>query len=412
MVTRCDVGAPAPRFSLLLALALSSAVMAQAPSPKPSSVSPGAVSPGAASPSVGLPAVGVPSGASAPTDKPQDATPVYGKIVAESAPLRCWASAVATPPAYEDVLKKGQVVRLGRSENGFREVLLPLGPMGYISKRFTTAGEGGAVATKGTKVAFRYRPRTSEAPVAQMPDATKLHVVALEDGWYKARIQGVEAWVAEAEVQVVASDPDVVAASGMLGRLMNAAVQERLDAIAAEQKQNEQDSIDLEAVKVVEVAFEKEIAKPIDEQQFAPLQKTLAKVAEDLAPEGVARNACAALQKRLETQQWIVEATAARNEQPPISDAAPAKPTSLDRLERFESIGWLRYESRLAGPGIFYIEKGGRRQHLLSCNTGRFDLSLFVGREVGVIGPRRRPIAETLSVLDVERIEVLGTMRR
>ncbi|MFT4514840.1 MAG: hypothetical protein ACI89X_003308 [Planctomycetota bacterium] len=398
MVTRCDVGGSAPRFSLLLALTLSSAVMAQAPSPKPSSVAPSA-------------AVVLPR-ATSPTDAPQEAAPVFGKIVAESAPLRCWASAVATPPAYEDVLKKGQVVRLGRSENGFREVLLPFGPMGYVSKRFTKASDDGVVLTMGTKVAFRYRPRTSEAPVAQMPDATTLHVVSLADGWYKARMQGVEAWVAEAEVQVVPSDPDVVAASAELGKQMQAAVQQRLDAIAVEQKQQEQNNIDLEAVKVVEAAFEKEMAKPIDEQQFAPLQKTLAKVADELATEGVARTACAALQKRLETQQWIVEATAARNEKPPVSNATPAKPTSKDRLERFESIGWLRYESRLAGPGIYYIEKGGRRQHLLSCNTGRFDLSLFVGREVGVIGPRRRPIAETLSVLDVERIEVLGAMRR
>lgn len=401
MVSRCDVGGPAPRFSLFLALALSSAVMAQAPSPKPSSILPGAVVP----PKVTTPAT-------APTDKPQDAAPVYGRIVAESAPLRCWASAVATPPAYEDVLKKGQVVRLGRSQNGFREVMLPLGPIGYVSKRFTKAGDDGVVVTKGTKVAFRYRPRTSEAPVAQMPDATQLHVVALEDGWYRARIQGVEAWVAESEVQVVPSDPDVVAASGELGKLMQAAVQVRLDAIAAEQKQKEQDDIDLEAVKVVEMAFRKEMAKSIDEQQFAPLQETLAKVIDDLTTDGVARIACAALQKRLETQQWIVEATAARNEKPPVSNPVPVKPVSKDRLERFESIGWLRYESRLTGPGIYYIEKGGRRQHLLSCNTGRFDLSLFVGREVGVIGPRRRPIAASLSMLDVERIEVLGAMRR
>ena len=49
---------------------------------------------------------------------------------------------------------------------------------------------------------------------------------------------------------------------------------------------------------------------------------------------------------------------------------------------------------------------------MLTCNTGRFDLSLYVGREVGVIGPRRNPIAETLSVLDVERVEVLGSTRR
>lgn len=401
MVTRCDVGGPAPLFSLFLALVLSSALMAQAPSPKPSSVLPGATAP----PKVAAPAT-------APTEKPQDAVPVYGRILVESAPLRCWASAVATPPVYEDVLTKDQVARLGRSENGFREVILPLGPMGYVSKRFTKASDDGAVVTKGTKVAFRYRPRTSEAPVAQMPDATELHVVELVDGWYKARIQGVEAWVAESEIQVVPSDPSVIAASDELRKRTQAVVQERLDGIAAEQKQKERDRIDLEAVQVVEAAFLKEMAKPIDEQQFAPLQKTLAKVIGDLESDGVARTACASLQKRLETQQWIVEATAARNEKPPVISTPPTKPVAKDRLERFESIGWLRYESRLTGPGVYYIEKGGRRQHQLSCNTGRFDLSLFVGREVGVIGPRRRPIAALLSVLDVERIEVLGAMRR
>tara|TARA_R110002072_G_scaffold46591_2_gene128892 strand:- start:76399 stop:77616 length:1218 start_codon:yes stop_codon:yes gene_type:complete len=405
MVIRCDVGGSVPRFSVLLAVTLSSALvssalMAQAPSPKPSSIKPGAV----AQPKISAPLANL--------DKPQDAVPVYGKIVVESAPLRCWASAVATPPAYEDVLKMDQIVRLGRSENGFREVMLPLGPMGYISERFTQAGEDGSVVTKGTKVAFRYRPRTSEAPVAQMPDGTRMHVIGLEDGWYKTRMQGVEAWVAEAEVQVVPSDPDVIAKSEALAEQMQAAVQVRLDAIAAERKQMEQNRIDLEAVKVVEAAFEKEMQKPSDEQQFGPLQEALAKVADDLAEDGVARTACDALQKRLKTQQWIVDAIIATTEKAPVSDVVEAKPVSKDRLERFESIGWLRYESRLAGPGIYYIEKGGRRQHLLSCNTGRFDLSLFVGREVGVIGPRRRPIGETLSVLDVERIEVLGAAHR
>lgn len=404
MVTRFDVGGLVPRIPvLLICTVLGSAVGAQAPSPKPSTLG-----------EQGTPATTPPTTPQAqkPVEQPQDAAPVYGKIVVESAPLRCWASAVATPPAYEDVLKEGQIVRLGRSENGFREVLLPLGPMGYVSQRFTKAEEDGTVATKGTKVAFRYRPRTSEAPVAQMPDGTTMHVVALEDGWYKARIQGIEAWVAEAEVQVVPSDPDVIAQSGELAKQMQQAVQERLEAIAAEQKQKEQDRIDLEAVKVVELAFQKELAKPVKEQQFLPLQEALKKVADGLQEEGAARTACAALQKRLEAQQWIVEAIDAVDEDPPTPEAKPKKPDSKDRLGRYESIGWLRYESRLAGPGVYYIEKGGRRQHLLSCNTGRFDLSLFVGREVGVIGPRRRPIAETLSVVDVERIAVLGSARR
>jgi hypothetical protein len=187
-------------------------------------------------------------------------------------------------------------------------------------------------------------------------------------------------------------------------------VQARLDKIATEHKQQEQDRIDMEAVKLVEDAFVREMAKPVEEQSYGPLQGALAKVVDGLVEGGAARTACAALNRRMETQQWIVDATATSKEKAPVTEAVIKEPVK-DRLERFESIGWLRYESRLAGPGVYYIEKGGRRQYLLSCNTGRFDLSLYVGCEVGVIGPRRTPIAETLSVLDVERVEVLGSSR-
>ncbi len=80
-----------------------------------------------------------------------------------------------------------------------------------------------------------------------------------------------------------------------------------------------------------------------------------------------------------------------------------------DELGRFQAIGWLRYERRLVGPGTFYLEKGGRRLNVVTCSTNRYDLALFVDREVGLIGPRRRPATETLSQLDVEKLEVLGT---
>jgi len=402
MVTRCAVGAVASRSVLFVSL-LATSVVAQTP---------GVPTPGVPSPGVQSPATNAPKPAAKPvTPKEQEAAPVFGKIVAETAAVRCWASAVATPPKFEDVLKKDQVVQLGRSENGFREVLLPMGPVGYVSKRFTIENEDGSAMTKGAKVAFRYRPRTSEAPVSQMPDGTALHILSIEEGWCRVRVAGMEAWVAEAEVQVVPSDPEVIAQHDAFAQATKAELDVRINAIAAEHKQKEQDRADLEAVKLVEVAFLKEMDKDLSDQNYVPLQGALAKVVDGLAEGGAGQLACAALQKRMKTQQWIVEASKITEEKPPVTNAVVKKPVK-DRLKRFESIGWLRYESRLAGPGIYYIEKGGRRQHLLSCNTGRFDLSLYVGREVGVIGPRRTPIAETLSVLDVERVEVLGTPRK
>jgi len=349
---------------------------------------------------------------------PKDVAPmdvVYGKVVPDKVRLHCWASAVASPPQFEDALEKDMVVQLGRSENGFRQVILPHGPIGYISKRFAKENEDGTVVTDGTKVAFRYRPRTSEAPVAQLPDGTAVHVIGgapddIADSWYRVRVPGIDAWLAAADVQVVdATDPKVVAAYEALGDKMMADAQQRLAGIAAEQARRKQAQIDLEAVKVVEAAFATEMQKPVSEQDYAPLKTALDKAAESMAEDSGARDAVAALEKRIETQSWIVEASKVAKEEPPKADQPIVEEAPTDRLERFESIGWLRYERRLAGPGVFYLEKGGRRMFDLSCTTGRYDLSLFVGREVGVIGPRRTPSHEAMSVLDIERLEVLGT---
>jgi SH3-like domain-containing protein len=396
MVTRRFAGARASTFcsSLVAALWLVAPCPAQDPEP--------AVAPPA-------PAAG--SGATAPERAPQDAAPVYGKIRADEVRLRCWPSEVAAPPVFEDVLTNGQIVQLGERQDGFRRVILPLGPTGFVSKRFSTEADDGTVTTGGTKVAFRYRPRTSEAPVAQLAKGTQVHVIGEQDDWFKVRVAGVAAWVSNADVEVVPSDPEHVAAYEALAASTRAEAQQRLDAIAAAAKQRELERLDMEAVQVVETAFQKELQKASADQQFSGLVKALAKVEKTLQKDGSARAAAASLRKRIETQQWVNEAVQVTQEQPPEVEQPERPVQPKDRLERFEAIGWLRYQSQLAEPGFYYLEKGGRRQFLLSCNTGRFDLSLFVGREVGVIGPRRSPVGATLSTLDVERLEVLGSAR-
>ena len=429
MVIRRFAGAFAPSSSLVAALTLSIAASAQSPNP----VLPGQSPPASSEPAPAQPAPVQPAPAqpapveAAPVEaatsprasaeqepqggEPQDATPTYAKVLVDGARLRCWPGDVASPPVFEDVLPKGQVIMLGERENGYRSVLLPLGPIGYVSKRFTALDDDGAVKTTGTKVAFRYRPRTSEAPVDQLPKGTDVHVLGERDGWFQVRAAGVKAWIADAEVEDVSSDPENVAAFEAFAAETKKAPQARLDAIAAAAKQRELDRIDMEAVQVVAAAFRSETKKPAEAQRLRGLMEALTKVENGLQPEGSARTAAAALRKRIEAQQWVNEARVVVEEKQPKAEMTPRRVTPKDRLERFEAIGWLRYQTRLAQPGLYYLEKGGRRQYLLSCNTGRFDLSLFVDREVGVIGPRRTPLGETVSTLDVERLEVLGSSR-
>lgn len=362
------------------------------------------------------PGAAVPKPADAPAAAPQDpaaepqqavAPEQLGRIVADNAPLRCWPSTAAVPPVFEDVLTKDQVVALGRSENGFRQVVPPLGPIGYVSRKFAEADEDGHVKTKGTKVAFRYRPRSSEAPVTLLEAGTELQVIEEKDDWYRCRVPSIEAWVAESEVQAGdASDAALQAGYAEWLQKQRAEVAVRLDAIAAQKQRAAQNAIDQEQVKVVEQAFAQEMTKAVGEQRYDPIEQALDKLTATLAPESAAHTSVQALKIRIERQRWIAEATAVRDAKPVPVPAPPPEPK--DELARFQSIGWLRYERRLGGPGIYYLEKGGRRQCLVSCNTGRYDLSLFVDREIGLSGPRRHPATETLSVLDAERLEVLG----
>jgi SH3-like domain-containing protein len=418
MVTRRTAGAPAPSFpsSLIAALCMSAALGAQSSNPpQPGKPAQAAEQAGPKQqdpqPAAELPVVAGGVEQSEPQGEPQDATPIYARVRAEEARLRCWPGDVASPPVFEDVLTQGQVVQLGEHENGYRSVILPLGPVGYVSKRFTAEADDGTVTTSGAKVAFRYRPRTSEAPVDQLPKGTQVHVIGEQEGWFQVRAAGVKAWISNADVEVVSNDPEVVQAYEDYAVEIRKQPQARLDAIAAAAKQRELDRVDMEAVQVVESAFRQEMKKPSDAQRFDGLVSALAKVEKGLQEKGSARSAAAVLRKRIETQQWVNEAIQVAEEKPPAVDQPPRPEAPKDRLERFEAIGWLRYQSRLTEPGFYYLEKGGRRQFALTCNTGRFDLALFVGREVGVIGPRRSPLDKELSTLDVERLEVLGTAR-
>ncbi|HZN38343.1 MAG TPA: SH3 domain-containing protein [Planctomycetota bacterium] len=370
-----------------------------------------AAKPQDAKPQAAIPQAAKPQAATSQDTAPAAAAPKLGRVVADAVALRCWPGSVAAPPVYEDALQKDQIVALGRSENGFRAVIVPLGPLGYVSRKYAVATAEGKVTTKGAKVAFRYRPRTTEAPVTQLADGTELFVVGEQEDWYRVRVPGVEAWVAEAEVQV-GTDGDAELAAGYAAwkTRQQAEVQQRLDQIATAQKLEAQNKIDLAAVQIVQDAFAAELAKPTVEQKFDPLTEAIAKLEATLAPESAGKAAIESLKGRIKTQRWIAEATIVRDSKPaPVVDATT--PEKKDPTERFQSIGWLRYERRLAGPGVYYLEKGGQRQYLVSCNTGRYDLALFVDREIGVQGPRRRPVTQTMTVLDIERLEVLGTAR-
>jgi hypothetical protein len=331
-------------------------------------------------------------------------------VIAASASLRVWPT--ANSPVYEGSLNKDAVVRVGRSDAGFREVLLPIGPIGYVHKNFANEPTAeGKVAIKTKSVAFRYRPKSGEAPVSTLVEGTELWVVGEQDDWWKVRNAGSSCWVLETEIQVFDNPPDTMTlAHAEFEKTQKGEVGARIESIAKAAEALKIRAERREKLAAIQTDFSKELKKSPREQKFegiaAATDELLAQVQGDAELKPMAEE----LKRRVGAQQWVVEATAARDAQPkPVEGVRDVPPVIVpDALDRFQAVGFLRWTKGFTGPGRYVVEKGGKQLFEVTCQSGRYDLSLFVDCEVGLIGASRRPNFESLRVLDVEKVEVLA----
>ncbi len=331
-------------------------------------------------------------------------------VMAATATLRVWPT--ANSPVYEGTVAKDTVLRVGRSEAGFREVLLPLGPIGFVHKSFANEPTAeGKVAVKSKSVAFRYRPKSGEAPVTTLPEGTELWVTGEQDEWWKVRNASTVCWVLDTEIQVFDNPPETMTlAFAEFEKVQRAEVTSRIEAIAK----------DLEATKIAKERREKlaalhgdfatELKKAPREQKLAGIAAATDELLAQAQNDADLKPLVEEFKRRIGTQQWVVEATIVRDEQPkPVEGLTQMAPAVVpDALDRFQAIGFLRWVKGLTGAGRYVVEKGGKQLFEVNCQSGRYDLSLFVDCELGLIGASRRPNFESLRVLDVEKIEVLA----
>jgi hypothetical protein len=384
----------------------------QAPPPAAGDQGPGAKGPDAKGPDAKAPESKVAgtkgSGAKGEADAAKAGQMALGTLLTDGGKVRCWPTDHS--PAYEDSFAKGAVVGIGRSESGFRQVVLPLGPAGYVHKKYASEAKDGKIATKGKAVAFRYRPKADEPPVKTLADGTELFVLGELDNWWRVRNPAIECWLPEADVQAFENPPDtMVKAWAELQKTQNGEVQAWLAGVEKKKEEARLDNERSQQLLALQEQFGKELEKPLGQQGLDALALATDELLQGLAETSAVRPGATALKERIARQKWVVEATAVRDAVPvPVKDLPQTTPDVRDPLERFQAVGFLRWDKPLVGPGQFVVEKGGQRMYVVTCNSGRYDLPLFVDREVGLIGSRRH--TEGLRVLDVERIEVLAAL--
>ncbi|MBI5852127.1 MAG: hypothetical protein HZB39_14025 [Planctomycetes bacterium] len=355
-----------------------------------------------------------------PTSTPQPAadpsatvqgTRSLGRVERAGTTLRCFPTAHS--PAYDETLGEGDVVELtGEEQSGFRAVRLPLGVAGFVHKDFATIADDGMVRSKGARVAFRYRATSKEAPVRFVDEGTEFRLLAEDGDWLRVRASQQVAWVPGDAVLAFSGNETVEAAWQSFAKRQGDAV----EAAATSRKAKIAAVAELEATRTRLAALgeslKAEMLQPNQEQDFAALRADLQKLADGLPAEAAERRDAERMLAEIDRQLRALEMMRIVNE--------PAKPTAplvaapgpeRDPLGGAQT-GWLRVSRPLFGSPSIAIEKGGQVLFQLTCSTGRYPLEVFDGMEVAVHGNAMRADAESLRMLDVTRLEVLGRARR
>ncbi len=335
----------------------------------------------------------------------------YAKVLNE-VQARCFAGPKS--PSYDDLLPADTVVQVGEKVGDYRRLLLPLGATGYVHKKFSSEPVDGVVLTTGSNVSFRYRAKSSEVPAMVLPKGTELMLMADAGDWWKVRHAGAPAYVADADVVVFDTQTQALVDGyrefdAQRRAEWRTAVEERAAAAAAAERRAAQE---LELDGFVQ-RFDGEQQKPTAEQTYGPLLADVKALAASLDDDGPLALRARTLVGEIERQELVVRALNAVVEPLPTRDEAAEilPPKVEDPRDEFDAIGWLRLHRSVRSGDYFTLEKGGKLMFVVTCSSGRYDLSMYDGFELGLRGGKARPSGDRVRELDVLEIRVLGRPR-
>ncbi len=330
----------------------------------------------------------------------------FVRIQAAEAAIRCFPT--DRSPVFEDKLPQGTIVRVGVAEGLFHPIELPLGPIGYVHKRFTTTPSfdgdaAGTLATTGTEVSFRYRPRDGEAPVARLAKDAPLHWVGEDGDWWKVRAPGQVGYLAAADLEVLeGSDATAQPAFDQWTRARTDSWKESV----AKHREAAVAKTQFAAITTQLDAVAAELARPSDRRDLAKADTDLAAVEAQAPTDDALRARITKLRETVDLQRKL-QAVLSSTPVPDRSVETLIEPTPRGTLERYTLVGWMNARSG-SGTDRFQLTKGGVPLANLSAAGGRYDLSLFDGYEVGIIGSLGGLQGAGIRTVQVERVEILS----
>lgn len=353
--------------------------------------------------------------AEAAAQRPGSEPQKLAKVLVEDLQPRCFASERSV--RYEDKLAKGSTVEVVEEAGEFYRVRLPLGVVGYVSKGFSSApDQAGLVSTTRPKVAFRYRPTPrgrAEAPVQTMDQGTELRFLADAGDWWKIRYASDSVYMKKDELQIFQAQQDTLTkAFADFGRRQEKEWQEASSTFAKAQAEAARRIQQRKTLEELAQRFREELGKPEAVTDFDKLRAEVDELA-IAVPEAdeELRGRVKILRDQIETRLNLIAAQKVLRAAPPPAEEIKVdlKTAPADPMARFADVGWLSIDESRIGIGRYRLMKGQRIISYINCRNLRYDLAMFEGVEVGVIGKKKLDAA--VPYIEVEGLEVLGHAR-
>lgn len=327
---------------------------------------------------------------------------------------------------------------------GFLHVSVPGGFRVWVyGSLLAESGRPGWLELTGNQVNMRPEPRTKNSfPIGQLHKGDRVRFVRRADPTLPMAEDWVEvwspstarAWVAKSETNAIAAGTDGAA---LFGAAAASAAQSRsagegTPSAGTRATQGEGATggstaaangarTDVYAALASAQVLLRE-ALGSDTPNFAGVRAAYSEVTAMNPDPGTRR----IVERDLEQLQFHEDLVAARSELAAQRAAVEAEKQRQDRVRmeaelrkdplwgRFESRGWLTSESIRGGGKRYIVTYAGERKQVIECTTGRYDLDLFVGYEVGVEGLMSGLNADVdLPTVDARTIEVIsGRYRR
>ena len=135
-----------------------------------------------------------------------------------------------------------------------------------------------------------------------------------------------------------------------------------------------------------------------------PSSSPIARAAQNGMIQADAYMSIEALQRQLEAER--VERERKETERQAELDRRLSKDTTLKG--RYDARGWLEIREMRNGETAWYLRFAGQDTCTVQCTSGRYDLGMFAGYEVGVIGLMTNEAGWAQSNCDMRSIEVLS----